>query len=132
LHRTVAEFLDWMLLPPTVWTTFPAGWGKLGKAVAGRLKACGMKEGMPDAFVFHGGRAIGIEFKTETSKQSLVQINMNYKLMNAGIPVYVCRSIEEVYDILISHKVPMRSFNGILPTSESRRPPQLDARTSAP
>jgi hypothetical protein len=86
---------------------------------------------MPDAFVFHGGRAIGIEFKTETGKQSLVQINMSYKLMNAGIPVYVCRSIEEVYDILINHKVPMRSFNGI-PTSESRRPPQPDARPPAP
>ena len=42
LHKSVAEFLDWVLLPPALWTTFPAGWGKLGKATAGQMEREGV------------------------------------------------------------------------------------------
>jgi hypothetical protein len=126
LHRSVAEFLDWMLLPPAVWTTFPAGWGKLGKATAGRLKAVGLKEGMPDILVFRGV-TIGIELKTEKGKQSPEQIAMMYKLRAAGVSVHVCRSIDEVYEVLTTFRVPMRSFHGSFTPTESRRAPQPDA-----
>jgi hypothetical protein len=129
LHRSVAEFLDWMLLPPTVWTTFPAGWGKLGKATAGRLKASGLKEGMPDILVFRGV-TIGIELKTEKGKQSPAQITMMPKLRAAGVSVHVCHSIDEVYEVLTTFRVPMRPFHGSFTKAKSRRPPQPDTRTA--
>ena len=52
LHRTVAEMLDWAMLPPAMWTTVPGGWGYLPGATAGILKACGYKKGFPDILAF--------------------------------------------------------------------------------
>jgi sulfur relay (sulfurtransferase) complex TusBCD TusD component (DsrE family) len=118
-----------MLLPPAVWTTFPAGWGKLGKATAGRLKACGLKEGMPDLFIFYDGRTHGIELKTPHGGHSPAQIEMAPKLFAAGVNVYTCRSLEEVRGYLIMHKIPMRNHYGIK-TPETRCPSQPDASTA--
>jgi hypothetical protein len=132
LHRTVAEFLDWMLLPPTVWTTFPAGWGKLGKATAGSLRGAGLKVGMPDCLIFHQGRAVGIELKTDKGKLTIQQETMHERLTKAGVPVYVCRSMDQVFESLQLEMIPMRSFNGFNTQSKSRRPPQPDARPPAP
>jgi hypothetical protein len=111
LHRSVAEFLDWVILPPTVWTTFPAGWGRLGRATAGRLRACGLKEGMPDILVFHHGGTIGIELKTLAGKPSAVQLQMANRLLHAGVPVHICRSINDVHRVLVP-LVAMRACHG--------------------
>jgi hypothetical protein len=120
-----------MLLPPTVWTTFPAGWGKLGKATAGSLRGAGLKVGMPDCLIFHQGRAVGIELKTDKGKLTIQQETMHERLTKAGIPVYVCRSMDQVFESLQLEMIPMRSFNGFTQTT-SRRPPQPDARTPTP
>ena len=63
LHASVAGQLDWRLKRPAFYTTFPAGWGKLPGMVAGKLKACGLKAGMPDLLVWYEGRTVGIELK---------------------------------------------------------------------
>ena len=110
LHASVAEFLDWALLPPALYTTFPAGWGKLGKATAGRLKKCGLKEGFPDLLIFHDGRCYGIELKVGKNKESLAQREMFNKLYDAGVQVRTCRSIDEVYGLLIYAGVPIRKM----------------------
>jgi hypothetical protein len=110
LHRTVAEFLDWMLLKPAVWTTFPAGWGKLGKATAGSLKGAGLKAGLPDILVFHDHEALGIELKTAAGKVTAIQAETHKALAAAGVPVYVCRSVEAVAEALVLHKIPMRKY----------------------
>src|SRR5215468_12790351 len=60
LHRSVAELLDWCLIPPALYSTFPSGWGQLNKATAGTLKACGLKAGWPDIMVFSPRRCVGI------------------------------------------------------------------------
>ena len=127
LHASVAEFLDWALLPPAVWTTFPAGWGKLGKATAGRLKKCGLKEGMHDILIFDAGRCIGIAFNVGKNKQSAVQRNMKEKLLLAGVPVYVATCIETVADILRRDRLPTRrlSIGGSYGT-QRQAPPQAD------
>lgn len=108
LHASVAEFLDWALMAPALYTTFPAGWGALPKATAGRLKGCGLKKGMPDIFVFYKSRAIGIELKTEGGKPSVTQQCMFHLLKEAGVPVHVCRSMEEVASILRDEGVPLK------------------------
>ena len=119
LHKSVAELLDWILLPPAMFTTFPAGWGKLSKATAGRLYASGMKKGMPDILVFapvqppHPRRScvIGIELKVGANSTTSAQRDMFAKLQAVGIRVYVCRSQDDVFNALRSADIPCRSIN---------------------
>ena len=110
IHATIAEFLDWVLLPPAMYTTFPAGWGRLGKATAGRLRGAGLKPGMPDILIFHNGRATGIELKAEKGRLSDNQIAMHERLAMAGVRVYVCHTTEEVLAALESASLPRRNL----------------------
>lgn len=123
LHRSVAEFMDWMVLPPALWTTFPSGWTAMRTGAAGRLKACGLKAGMPDILVFHAGKTIGIELKAPLCSPSPIQIDMFNKLKLAGITVHVARSIETVHSILLGYQIPMRKFSHAqsFETPEGRR-----------
>lgn len=114
LHRSVAEFMEWVVLPPALWTTFPAGWTSMRPGAAGRLKGCGLKAGMPDILVFYNSFTIGIELKTPSrrpSRPSPEQLDMHSQLQAAGVPVSVCRSIGEVERILRTYKIPLRKFS---------------------
>lgn len=138
LHRTVAEFLDLALTPPTVWTTFPAGWGKLSDAMAGELRACGLKKGFPDILVFDlhhmianrtYTKVVGIELKTKT-KASAAQQVMFPKLRALGIAVYICHDLEEVIAALREQHVLMRAKGweneaAINKNAETRSPQEL-------
>lgn len=112
LHATVAQFLDWALLPPALYTTFPAGWGVLTRSTAGRLKGCGLKQGMPDILLFHAGRCFGIELKSFWGKVSEAQQEMHDKLRAAGTVVFVCSSLDEVIFALKTIDVPLRRTKG--------------------
>ena len=108
LQRAVSELLDWLILPPAFYTAFPAGWGKLPPRIAGLLKACGLKRGMPDILVFDVGRVIGIELKARRNIVSDEQREMHSKLLACGFEIYVCRTVEQVIQALKDEKVPMR------------------------
>lgn len=110
LHKAVADLLDWVLLPPALWTTFPAGWGKLGKATAGRLHASGLKAGFPDILIFFNGRAVGIELKTERGVVSKDQHKMFLQLCEAGVRVYICRSTDDVIGVFETESLPHRKM----------------------
>jgi hypothetical protein len=110
LHKSVADLLDWVLLPPALWTTFPAGWGKLGKATAGRLHGAGLKAGFPDILIFFNGRVTGIELKTESGRVSKDQNQMFLLLHGAGVPVYICRSADDVIGVLEQQSLPHRNM----------------------
>ena len=126
LHRSVAEFLNWVVLPPAVWTTFPAGWTAMRTGAAGRLKGCGLKAGMPDILVFYNSFVIGIELKVKT-KPSSEQLEMFNKLHAAGVPVSIARSVEDVHQTLVTYKIPLRkiSYAPSLTTPEGRRPQEF-------
>lgn len=113
LHRTVAELLDWLLLPPAMYTTFPAGWGKLPRATGGRLKGSGLKAGMPDVMVFYGGKTVGVELKTAKGRLSRDQVETFTLLHEAGVPVYVCREVQDVIAALQTEGIPWRSAIGV-------------------
>jgi hypothetical protein len=111
LQRSVADLLDWLLMPPAFYTAFPAGWGKLPPRIAGLLKACGLKRGMPDVLVFdvHNmianrtyPKIVGIELKRPSKKTATSdeQDLMHGKLRAIGVPVYVCWKIEQVIEVL--------------------------------
>lgn len=100
--------LDWLLLPPAFYTTFPAGWGWLPKATAARLYRCGLKRGMPDVLIFNTNRVVGVELKVGTNSATSDQRNMHAKLWAVGIRVYVCRSLEDVIGVLELESIPMQ------------------------
>jgi hypothetical protein len=110
LHHAVAELLDLALLPPAVWTTFPAGWGKLTKATSGQLQGSGLKAGFPDILIFHNARCLGIELKTPKGIVSKEQSEMFRRLLNAGVTVHVCHSTEEVIEVLKGEELPLRKM----------------------
>jgi hypothetical protein len=104
--------LDWVLMPPAIYTTFPAGWGKLTKGTAGRLYASGLKRGMPDILVFDVmRRVIGIELKAGANSVSAAQRDMFAKLQGVGVRVYVCRSQEDVIRALDNAGIMHREVN---------------------
>ena len=110
LHRAVAELLDVALLAPAVWTTFPAGWGRLPRATSGRLRGAGLKAGFPDILIFYNGRCIGIELKAPGGKLSKAQIEMFPRLEMAGVDVYISDNIADVLGILRQENLPVRKM----------------------
>jgi hypothetical protein len=129
-HKSVAELLDWILLPPAMFTTFPAGWGKLSKATAGRLRASGMKKGMPDILVFDARqrpdvtKVVGIELKVGVNSTSSAQRGMFAKLQAVGIQTYICRSVEDVIQVLEHADIPHRRAKTVEKVAQDPR--QLD------
>jgi len=109
LHKAVADYLDWCLLPPAVYTTFPAGWYKLPKGTGGIMRGAGLKAGMPDLLLFHAGRTFGIELKVATGRQTEAQREMQKKLEKAGVYYAVIRDLNELVDYLGFWKVPLRN-----------------------
>jgi hypothetical protein len=115
LHKSVAKLLDWLLLPPAFFTTVPSGWGRLPKATAGQLYACGLKRGLPDLFVFHVQQVVGIELKVRDNKPTAAQREMHAKLHAVGIRVYVARDLEAVIGVLELEKIPhRRHWQGVI------------------
>lgn len=119
LHRSVADFLSWVVLPPAVWTTFPAGWTAMKTGAAGRLKGCGLKAGMPDILIFYNSFTLAIELKTDKGKVSPAQEEMHNLLRRAGVAVCIDRSVEDVEETLRTYGIPMRKL--------SYGPPRLKA-----
>ena len=114
LHRAVADFLAKALRPPTFWSTFPAGGG--GAVRGAKLKAMGLRAGVPDLLVFHPCRVVGMavgcivvgaELKAGRNGTSEDQDATMADMMVAGAHVGVCRSIEDVAALLKRHGVPV-------------------------
>jgi len=112
LHATVAQYLDWALMPPAVYTTFPAGWGVLTRSTAGRLRGAGLKQGIPDILVWYNGFTLGIELKSYSGRLTKVQEAMHIKLRAAGVKVVTCNSLMEVIDALEMFSIPLRRTKG--------------------
>jgi hypothetical protein len=123
LHEAVRNLLDGILLPPTVWTCFPAGGYGLTMAAATRLSRLGLKPGWPDIQIIHDGRFFGLELKTRTGQLSksrqvrtrwggtrlvLGQVEMLRALEAAGARCAVCRSVDDVLFELKRWQIPTR------------------------
>ena len=100
---------------PTFFTTFPAGYGKLSKAMSGRLKAKGMVAGMPDILVLHprsynSSTVIGLELKVKGNSTSAAQRNTHALLLTAGVRTYLVRSLNDVIKALENASIPYRNI----------------------
>ena len=123
LHASVANSLDWHVLPPAEWTTFPAGSVPLPKQFAAKLARLGLKRGWPDILVLHDRRLYGIELKRlggRLSRTRIVrtkrgglrelagQVDVFPRLEGAGMTIAVCHTVPEVLAMLRAWGVPMR------------------------
>ena len=87
LHRSVAEFLNVALPESVYWTTIGHGGFPLSQALAGRMKARGLKAGVPDLLFVINGQARFIELKIEGGTLSPAQKSTIEQLACAGAAV---------------------------------------------
>ena len=123
IHTAVAKALDVLLLPPAVWTCFPAGNIPLPAIWAAKLARMGLKRGWPDILILCG-KLYGIELKRvggTLSKTRMVrsrrgglrevvgQVEVFPRLLAAGFAaIVVCHSVDEVIAAARSLGLPLR------------------------
>ena len=71
-------------------------------------KSRGCIKGVPDISVFHSGRAYWIELKSDKGTLSLEQATLHTQAKLAGVSAAVCRSIDDVRDVLSAWLIPTR------------------------
>ena len=111
LQMAVAHMLQVVLDPGrTWWTSIDHGVGKLGPAEAGIRKARGVKPGLPDIMLMVYGSwpcLIGIELKAGKGVATEAQRTVAAAWRDMGHRYELARSLEDVQDILVRHRVPM-------------------------
>ena len=105
-QMAVSQYLNAVLPAGAGHTAFPSGGG--GAIRGSFLKAMGLRAGMPDVFVFHQGRAFGIELKAEHGRLSTVQRATIGELSTWGVPVAVCKTLDEVASALGMWGIPIK------------------------
>lgn len=109
LHIQVANYLHSVLGPDVLWTTVGHGGFKLPIRVGVRLKAMGVRRGMPDVAIFPRNRpAHWIELKAEGKYPEPHQRALHAILRGLGCPVAVCRSVDEVEGVLAAWMIPTK------------------------
>jgi hypothetical protein len=104
----LCRYLDVALPPDAVYFAIPNGF-KRTKAEAGIAKAMGQKAGMPDLMVLWKSFAIGIECKAASGSLNKAQRECAADLYDAGIPVFIVRTIEEATAALKQSGVPLKA-----------------------
>lgn len=95
IHKAVAQFLDTVIKPPEFWSTIPSGGG--GKIRGARLKAMGLKRGLPDLMIFRPGpQILAIELKAPKGSLTPDQKAVREILRACGLMWTTCKSVQEV------------------------------------
>lgn len=105
-HRAVAQYLATVLPTTVFWTTFPAGGG--GRARGGMLKSIGLQAGVPDVLLVYCGRTYFIELKAASGRLSAAQKACHPRIWEAGAPVGIAKTIDEVRELLAGWAIPTR------------------------
>lgn len=97
-HVIQCKAVQWIKqYTPYVVYAVPNG-GKRNKLEAVRLRAEGVAAGIPDVHI--PALALFIEMKTPSGAISPIQKTMHERLRRDGQAVHVCRSLEDVQDIV--------------------------------
>lgn len=105
LHTAVADFLTLVIAPAgkardgVLWTSYELRNAK-NAAEGARRKRVGCAPGMPDVLIYADGYSYGIELKTADGRKSKAQDEMHKELVEAGVRVALCRSVEHVENAL--------------------------------
>jgi len=114
LHKACVELLAWLSSrhPILQWMLHVPNGGKRPKGEAGRLKAMGVRPGVPDLLLpIPSGNwsGLAVELKSPTGRLSPAQAAWLDRLEQAGYLVAVCRSIDQfkaVVDRFLSGRKP--------------------------
>jgi len=97
LHSAVSVLLSHALRPGAYFFHVPND-AKRSYATAARLKQMGMRAGHPDLTILFAGRAYLIELKSARGRVTDAQTRAHALIADAGCPVAVCRSVEQVHE----------------------------------
>src|SRR5262245_9510184 len=101
LQRAIVGHLRWRARPGVWWTHIPNG-GWRSPIEAKVFKALGVVAGAPDLLIVADGRALFLEFKSETGRLSQAQRDCHEALRAAGAFVAVVNSIDAALKLLES------------------------------
>lgn len=100
IHRAVAEQLHWRARPGVSWF-HPANGEYRPTSTAGRLKALGVRPGVPDFVLIIAGRAHFLELKRERGgRLSPAQRIMHAELTAAGGVVETAHGLDAALEVL--------------------------------
>lgn len=109
LQIACAQYLDTALTQGWRWWHTPNG-GSRRKGEAGKLKAMGVKPGVPDIIVAGPGcRMIAIELKSDGGRMTTEQREFREWAEASGWAFYVCRSLDDVEIALDGAGVPLKA-----------------------
>lgn len=115
LQQAVATYLSHVLPPDAFWTAVDKA-GKRSPLQGARLKARGLKSGIPDILVWHRGVGYGIELKAAKGQLTDSQRATIPAMERAGVQVAVCRTVVDVHAALERWAVPL-SFHALDPAT---------------
>ena len=108
LQAAVAQYLA-VALPHGAVPHHSPGEGQRSPGARARLVQSGFCTGWPDLEIVHQGRIIFIELKTLGGSLRKTQRATHRRLLEAGAPVMVCRSLAEVEDGLRGLQLRLRA-----------------------
>lgn len=98
---SVAAHLDYRGVDGLVWFAVPNGEAR-NPVTGARLKAQGVKPGVPDIMLFHAGKAYGLELKRARGGHvSAHQKEMLRRMGGAGVMLAVAYGIDEAIEQLL-------------------------------
>lgn len=107
LQIAVAALLDTILPAGESWWCHVPNGGNRSAHTGARLKRMGTKAGAPDCLIVYQGRAYWIELKSRYGSLQDSQRAAFPKIMAAGSPIAVARTLEEVVAALMAWGIPM-------------------------
>jgi len=100
LHTAVAKYLDAALPAAAYWFPVPNASIRNIAQAANMKRAGELKPGVPDIFIIHSGRAIGVELKVGKAKPTTNQVTAHASITLAGGIVATVNSLDALYYFL--------------------------------
>ena len=108
LHRAVTVLLHAILDPDDVLYFHVPNGGKRDAVAGAKLKAMGALPGVPDLYIAWEDHTLWIELKAPKGTVSEAQRAFAHRAIMIGHDVHVCRSVDEVLNVLDVMGVPTR------------------------
>lgn len=109
IQRSCVQWFQAALHPNVAWCAIPNG-GYRRRVEAAIMKGLGTVPGAPDLVLWYPpGKSLCLEIKTDKGRVSESQYWFHGKLQWCGVPVAICRSLDDVIEACRIHGVPMKS-----------------------
>lgn len=118
LQRAVMAYLA-LALPKDAVSFHPANEGRRSARAGADLKRQGMLPGLPDVMIIWRTQSYAIELKAGNGRLSAQQAATHRRLVGAGCPVSICRSIDDVEAFLTLWRFPLAARTAAPPAGRT-------------